>query len=72
MKGITVFSLFIYLYLLQQTEEAFMNDTNINCCLNYDYVADGTAAGCGTPTGDRMKGSLFNIVITSTNNKHSD
>ena len=58
MKGIIVLSLFMYLYLLQQTVEAFMNnDTNLNCCLNYDYAADGKAAGCETPTGDRMKGS---------------
>eukprot|EP01035_Chromulina_nebulosa_P039828 gene39828-53860_t len=40
------------------------NDTNLNCCLNYDYAADGKAAGCETPTGDRMK----DWTIGSTSN----
>ena len=36
--------------------EAYINVTAARCCLDYDYNADGTALGCGTPTNDKVTG----------------
>jgi len=41
--------------------EAYINVSQARCCLHYDYASDGTAAGCGTPTDDRITG-LYSFI----------
>lgn len=35
------------------------NKTASMCCNNFDYTKAGMVANCGTPTDDKMKGSML-------------
>ena len=41
------------------------NKTASMCCNFYDYTKVGMVANCGTPTDDKMKGSMIFYSITA-------